>query len=293
MVDGVRIDELPPTMAPGLDFKFPVIRENVTTYFTVQQVSDLITAAILDSAPGALDTLNELAAAMGDDPNFATTVTNAIAAVQTALDAEILATNTDITTLGNTIQAISNAVNLATIAAKTTPVDADVTRIGDSAAAMASKKLTFANLKAWILAFITGDLVTPWVAYTPTFTGFGVVTGVAMFSRRVGDTLQLRGKFTSGTSTAVEARLSMGYKGVNITGLLADPAKVPAVQLAGTMAISLASDISTYILCEPSVNYVTFSYQDASDNGLTKRVGLSFGSGTTMSIKADIPIQGW
>jgi hypothetical protein len=36
-------------------------------------------AALLDSAPGALDTLNELAAALGDDPNFATTVTNEIA----------------------------------------------------------------------------------------------------------------------------------------------------------------------------------------------------------------------
>lgn len=36
-------------------------------------------AAILDSAPGALDTLNELAAALGDDANFATTVTNALA----------------------------------------------------------------------------------------------------------------------------------------------------------------------------------------------------------------------
>ena len=33
----------------------------------------------MDSAPGLLDTLTELAAALGDDPNFATTVTNAIA----------------------------------------------------------------------------------------------------------------------------------------------------------------------------------------------------------------------
>lgn len=34
---------------------------------------------LIDSAPGALDTLNELAAAMGDDANFSTTVTNALA----------------------------------------------------------------------------------------------------------------------------------------------------------------------------------------------------------------------
>jgi hypothetical protein len=36
-------------------------------------------AGVVDSAPAALDTLNELASALGDDANFATTVTNAIA----------------------------------------------------------------------------------------------------------------------------------------------------------------------------------------------------------------------
>jgi hypothetical protein len=36
-------------------------------------------AALVDSAPETLDTLNELAAALGDDANFATTVTNEIA----------------------------------------------------------------------------------------------------------------------------------------------------------------------------------------------------------------------
>ena len=36
-------------------------------------------ANLVDSAPGTLDTLNELAAALGDDANFATTVTNSIA----------------------------------------------------------------------------------------------------------------------------------------------------------------------------------------------------------------------
>ena len=35
--------------------------------------------AVINSAPGALDTLNELAAALGNDPSFATTITNALA----------------------------------------------------------------------------------------------------------------------------------------------------------------------------------------------------------------------
>ena len=37
--------------------------------------------ALVNSAPGSLDTLNELAAALGDDANFSTTVTNQIAAI--------------------------------------------------------------------------------------------------------------------------------------------------------------------------------------------------------------------
>ncbi|HFK3185061.1 TPA: prophage tail fiber N-terminal domain-containing protein [Escherichia coli] len=39
-------------------------------------------ATLVDSSPEALDTLNELAAALGNDPNFATTVTNALAGKQ-------------------------------------------------------------------------------------------------------------------------------------------------------------------------------------------------------------------
>jgi hypothetical protein len=46
-----------------------------TTEFVTGAVADLIA-----SAPGALNTLDELAAALGDDANFATTVTNSLAA---------------------------------------------------------------------------------------------------------------------------------------------------------------------------------------------------------------------
>lgn len=49
---------------------------------TPAAVATQISAAVnglINGAPGALDTLKELADAMGDDPNFATTVTNALA----------------------------------------------------------------------------------------------------------------------------------------------------------------------------------------------------------------------
>jgi hypothetical protein len=55
------------------------VATNTTQIATTAFVKAVI-AALVDSAPGTLDTLNELAAALGDDPNFATTVTNALGA---------------------------------------------------------------------------------------------------------------------------------------------------------------------------------------------------------------------
>lgn len=51
---------------------------------STKQYVDTQVAGIVDSAPSTLDTLNELAAALGDDPNFATTVSTSIG---TKLDA--------------------------------------------------------------------------------------------------------------------------------------------------------------------------------------------------------------
>ena len=51
---------------------------NTAGYQTESQVDAKI-AALVDSAPETLDTLNELAAALGDDPSFITTITNQIA----------------------------------------------------------------------------------------------------------------------------------------------------------------------------------------------------------------------
>ena len=64
-------------------------------------------AALIDAAPGALNTLNELAAALGDDPNFATTVTNGLAGK--------LATTSNLADLPNKTTARSN-LGLGTLA---------------------------------------------------------------------------------------------------------------------------------------------------------------------------------
>lgn len=58
---------------------------SLSGYATQSYVTSAI-AALVDSAPAALDTLNELAAALGDDASFSTTITNSIASKQAQLN---------------------------------------------------------------------------------------------------------------------------------------------------------------------------------------------------------------
>lgn len=55
---------------------------STTQTYSVDKIRDLVTSsisAVTAGAPGALDTLDELAAALGDDANFAATMTTALA----------------------------------------------------------------------------------------------------------------------------------------------------------------------------------------------------------------------
>ncbi len=74
-----------PLSSPGLTGKptAPTAAQasNDTQLATTAFVKAAI-AALVASSPEALDTLNELAAALGNDPNFATTMTNALAGKQ-------------------------------------------------------------------------------------------------------------------------------------------------------------------------------------------------------------------
>ncbi|ENB9147999.1 tail fiber protein, partial [Escherichia coli] len=76
-------------------------------------------SALVGSSPEALDTLNELAAALGNDPNFATTMTNALAGKQ-PLDATLTA-----------LAALATGANkLPYFTAKDTVAQTDLTSVG-------------------------------------------------------------------------------------------------------------------------------------------------------------------
>lgn len=129
-----------------------------------------------------------------------------------------------------------------------------------------------------------------WTSYTPTFTGFGTVTGVEFQHSRVGSNLLVRGKWTNGTVTATEARVSLP------SGLTsADTTKIPSIQNVSFLASNVSGSFdSTYgVLIEPSVSYFTFGKYTSASSILTKADGTVMVTGRQFSFSATIPIQGW
>ncbi|MBP2560861.1 hypothetical protein J2857_003630 [Neorhizobium galegae] len=70
----IRIDELTPEVLPSRTHVLPVMKDGVATLMSVGQILDLI----IGTAPGVLDTIEELAAAFGNDPNAIANLTTLI-----------------------------------------------------------------------------------------------------------------------------------------------------------------------------------------------------------------------
>lgn len=182
---------------------------------------------------------------------------------------------------------------IAALTGKATPADADTLALSDSAAAGVGKSLTIANLKAAVWSFLSANYITPWVAYTPTFTGLGTPSAVVFHSRRVGSNLEVRGKLVVGTSTAVEARITMGFGGTN-NNVTADGNIVTSTQLVGIGIVASNAAASYYPLMEPSVGYFTLGIQSSTTAGLAKALGSNIlGAGDSFSFAASVPITGW
>ena len=112
-----------------------------TTDVTNKAYVDQQVANVINGAPGALDTLNELANALGDDANFSATVTANIATNSTAIttaNTNIATNAADISTNQAAIVS-ANASRVADVAALNTLVSAETTnRVSGDTAAIAS-----------------------------------------------------------------------------------------------------------------------------------------------------------
>ncbi len=137
--------------------------------------------------------------------------------------------------------------------------------------------------------YVYGTPITDEVAYTPTFTGFGTVTGIDFTIGKIGDKAIIRGKFTSGTSTAVEARMSIPYT--------VDSTKISVLKVVGKGNTNISAPTNfggMSILAEPSTQYLTFGGETSTGSGTTKTNGSALVSnGNIVSFEAIVPIVGW
>jgi len=133
-----------------------------------------------------------------------------------------------------------------------------------------------------------GTPITDWQTYTPAFTGFGTVSVHSMQWRRVGGNVEIKGTFTTGTTTGVEARVGLP------SGLTtSDTSVISSIQVCGNWASSVAGAAGLSMLVEPSKTYVTFGSQNAGNGSMFSITGSQINSNNALSIKVSVPIAGW
>lgn len=134
-----------------------------------------------------------------------------------------------------------------------------------------------------------------WVSYTPTYTNLGTVTNIQARSRRVGDSLQIMGSFTTGTPAGATCSISLGFNGTsgNVTVSTVIPA-IGTVVGKGNSAFSNTTGFSGMgVFALPSVTVVYPTNENSTQFGFGNQFGTALGTGGSYSYSAQVPILGW
>lgn len=131
-----------------------------------------------------------------------------------------------------------------------------------------------------------GAVLTDPSTYTPTFTGFGTTTSVTATTARQGKFLVGQIQFTSGTNTAVTAKISLPA-GLSMDASVLGPNS--NVGYWGASATPFSGDIYAIPVTDPTNLYLSNGTADYR-NGNT---GTNWANNTTISLFFKVPIAGW
>lgn len=162
------------------------------------------------------------------------------------------------------------------------------------------------NASAWTFDFdnliigpqvnLFGFMGTDWEAYTPTISGFGTVSAVDFYSRRVGDTLEVKGNFTAGTVAASTASVSIGFQGAD-GNVSIDVNKIGTnKQIIGKAGVdSNSATIFDWSVIYGTTSVVYLGIQDSATPSINVPVNGNqiAGTGSVISMFFTIPIVGW
>jgi len=186
---------------------------------------------------------------------------------------------------------VEQSVGYVTFGVQASTASGLTKRNGDALVVAGNTYSFFARIP--IQGWIVGNVIRmdqsnyAWTSYTPTFTGFGTVTSPTCFHKRDGQDLFVKCRFTTGSHTGVEARVSLP------TGITSS-SSIATLQIAGNMGSATTGLAGAmYTLIEPSVTYLTLGYSSSGTAAVTKRLGTDWGNTQTFDIFARVQVQGW
>jgi hypothetical protein len=148
--------------------------------------------------------------------------------------------------------------------------------------------VAFDNVQVGPRELAKGTVVTDWKDYTPSIQGLGTTSNLDFKYRRVGDTLEVQGKFTTGTTTATEAQIGIP-SGLSISSSFGTSKYIGNLGRVGT---------STSIYAVLGTSGDTYFNIGVRNSGTGAQLTPSNGSSvlpnsSDVSIMATVPIQGW
>lgn len=194
----------------------------INDYATKTYVDNVVTG-LVDSAPAALDTLNELAAALNDDANFASTVTTALSAKANSADLATVATS----------GSYSDLSNKPSIPTKTSDLTNDSNFVDTSNSAVASG-ITSAKVTAYDSHIADTDIHVTTADKTKWNNG---VSQAYVF--RYSSTALVASSTNSNTLLDNTDNLKVGDKVIDSTGVLFSITAIDTVNSTFTVGSSL------------------------------------------------------
>jgi hypothetical protein len=201
---------------------------------------------------------------------------------------QIVANNKDTNTLpqpkaGKTCIVINDGANILQLYP---PVGKDLGRGVDLPDYLAQKEIV--TYKAYdSFTWFPIKTPTPWQTYTPITSGFGTISSIDMSWRKVGNTIEVRGEFQSGTTAASEAQVGLPSGWVCAANSSTTP------EIAGMGTQNASGDSFGIALATVGDTYVNYGRIDVSQptNKLIPQNAINIcGNNTTFQNRFDVAV---
>lgn len=151
-------------------------------------------------------------------------------------------------------------------------------------------KIDNVNLGPQVVQY--GAPISDWTQYTPTTSGFGTVTNMSAWWRRVGGNIEVQGKFNAGTVAASEAQFGLP-SGLTISSTML-PSNRNYVGIAGADTAS-ATYFAIGINATGGDAFVNFGLNSSTLSivGNDRDGNLVAGTGNVINLQFSVPITGW